>query len=905
MKCAEANLVVLFDDMQVLSEASEQEDTCKMSSPSTFNEWILALEETISKSPQWDFKEYQLLKEQFWAVSKLQNNPCDNYIQLCKSAIECIGTKISDDYIDISIEWLWTCGFISFNDLTFPESSQILDNLKSYLDSDSSQIQRNICIILSLVANQFQEHKKSFILTEKLQSFLHKILADSNSHLTVLYAVVCLESLSQTFDFKNQITDDQYIIYALEKLAIQHSEGVKHPDFNSVVHQIKFVSQHLLDKLQGNQQTKLCQNKIINVFKMYNQTPFIKLSRDGLEIRSDCSTQSYQSQFEATSGIYFYEVTLLTGGPAKIGWASKKSSEIETVGSFDNFSIGYDGYRNWIWHFNRCYPIQNQPKLPKWKCGDVVGCLVDLSTPQKTESTLFTFYLNGVQIMHQSLINNLEVPFSLNISLSVAQQCILNFGNVPFRYPPENIEFYSFVQVKNKEVSLFTEKMLKFYTENFSDINVDSEQQEFDLLLIELEFKVQEDFASNSFDWQYFYQDLNKKLQTLFSNNNNAWKCLMESIIRVFGAKIYEYFDKMDTMISWLSASINILIKSFSIQMFDLEESILSHISNNTSSSKNLLTVILLFLNYFNNAPKDILQFLYNVLINEDCHHSTRLYSLICLQHLDAKKEYLKSAELGKVLSNLASEYFEVFNVSDFYSESLDCSKLQLGFYSKCIANQISEKPTDEDQLNPFCGHLFARNDMLDWKKVLFHQYSFNTGIYFYEVILLTSSMMKIGWSTKHSEGEDFKLTVSFDGHHRIIWHFNEGTPNLDLNRWKAGDVLGCLIKVEDASLFTIFFLNGRPVFKRFMDTTFHSYCPAMSLGLHQQVYVNVGQNPFQYPPSSYEFSDLHSLYGGALCQLCQLKAHSLQFSKCNHWRFCLECASKIVLCPTCNRVSK
>lgn len=897
MKCAEANLVVLFNDMQVLSETTEQEDTCKMSSPSTFNEWILAMEETISKFPEWDFKNFQLLKEQFWAVSKLQKNPCDNYLQLCKSAIECIGTKLSDEYIGISIEWFLTCGLLSFNNSTLPDSSQIFNFIESYLDSDLTQTQRNICIVLSLVANQFQEHKKLFDLTEKLQTFFHKIIVDSKSHLNVLYAVVCLESLSQTFDFKNQITDDQYIIYELEKLAIQHSESVNHPDFNSVVHQIKFVSQHLLDKLQRNQQqTTFFEHKIINVFKTHNQMPFIKLSRDNLEIRSDWSMQSYQTQeFEMTKGIYFYEVTLLTSGPAKIGWASKKSSKMS---SSDYSSVGYDGYRNWIWHANKCYSIQNQPKLPNWKTGDVVGLLVDLSTPQKTESTFFTFYLNGVQIKHQFIINSLETPFSPTVSLSVAQQCILNFGNVPFQFPPENIEYQSFIQARNKEISLFTEKMLKLYTEKFSGINVDSEQQEFDLLLIELEFKVKDDFASNSFDWQYFYQDLNRKLQTLFSNNNNAWKLLMESIIRVLDVKIGKNTQQIDAIIYWLGASINTLSKSFTIPMFDLEETIMSHINNNATNSKNLQLVLLLFFNNFDEASKDILQFLCNVFLNENCHYSTRLYSLICLQHFDSKKEkYLKSAELGKVLSNLANEYFEKFTVSEFYSESLDCSKLQLGFYSKCIVSKISEKlennenvsvSLDQDKLNESCGHLFARNDMPDWKEILFNQYSFNSGIYFYEVILLTSSMMEIGWATKHSEGENFKLTLSFDGHHRILWHFNDGTPNLNLNRWKAGDVLGCLIKLDEGSLTTVFYLNGRPVFKRFVDSTFHSYCPALSIGCHQQVYVNIGQAPFQRPPSSFEFSDVHSLYGGKLCQLSQ---------------FCVGCVAKIVSCSTCNRI--
>ncbi|KAH9407758.1 RING finger and SPRY domain-containing protein 1, partial [Tyrophagus putrescentiae] len=138
--------------------------------------------------------------------------------------------------------------------------------------------------------------------------------------------------------------------------------------------------------------------------------------------------------------------------------------------------------------------------------------------------------------------------------------------------------------------------------------------------------------------------------------------------------------------------------------------------------------------------------------------------------------------------------------------------------------------------------------------------------IYFYEVVLLTSSLMKVGWAIKRSEEEeeDAKLTISFDGHHRILWHEEEGTPKMDMNRWKAGDVLGCLIKVDSSAktISTVFYLNGREVSERFVDTAYHSYAPAVSLGCHQQVYVNLGQAPFQHPPNTrfLEYSDLHSL---------------------------------------------
>src|SRR5699024_4964677 len=92
-------------------------------------------------------------KEQFWILTKQQPDPPESSLhQLIKSVIECLGTKIGDEQIDISVEWLWTCGLISLDDGAFTDSTQLLDVITPYLsERDSVQIQRNICIILSIL----------------------------------------------------------------------------------------------------------------------------------------------------------------------------------------------------------------------------------------------------------------------------------------------------------------------------------------------------------------------------------------------------------------------------------------------------------------------------------------------------------------------------------------------------------------------------------------------------------------------------------------------------------------------------------------------------------------------------------------------------------------------------------
>jgi len=100
---------------------------------------------------------------------------------------------------------------------------------------------------------------------------------------------------------------------------------------------------------------------------------YLKLGPDGLEARSDTvSFESVRCTYHVNSGVWYYEVLIITDGVMQIGWATKQSKFMNHEGygiGDDQYSIAYDGCRNLIWYGAKSIPHTNPP----WKSGDIVG----------------------------------------------------------------------------------------------------------------------------------------------------------------------------------------------------------------------------------------------------------------------------------------------------------------------------------------------------------------------------------------------------------------------------------------------------------------------------------------------------------------------------------------------------
>lgn len=175
---------------------------------------------------------------------------------------------------------------------------------------------------------------------------------------------------------------------------------------------------------------------------------YAKLSPCGLEARCDASSfESVRCSFVITSGVWYYECELLTGGVMQIGLAGCQSRFLSDEGcgvGDDRFSVAYDGCRQKIWYDARPTPLLQNSRM--WKSGDIVGCLIDFN------AKLVYFFLN-----EKLVACNKEVfacsPDGLYAAASLMsfQQCRFNFGSKPFRHPPIGKQFETFE--KNAKLS--------------------------------------------------------------------------------------------------------------------------------------------------------------------------------------------------------------------------------------------------------------------------------------------------------------------------------------------------------------------------------------------------------------------------------------------------------------------
>ena len=103
---------------------------------------------------------------------------------------------------------------------------------------------------------------------------------------------------------------------------------------------------------------------------------YLKIGPDGLEARNDTvSFESVRGTFDVNSGIWYYEVLIVTDGVMQIGWATKNSKFMNHEGygiGDDQYSVAYDGCRNLIWFGAKSIPHKN----PSWKPGDIIGKFV-------------------------------------------------------------------------------------------------------------------------------------------------------------------------------------------------------------------------------------------------------------------------------------------------------------------------------------------------------------------------------------------------------------------------------------------------------------------------------------------------------------------------------------------------
>lgn len=133
-------------------------------------------------------------------------------------------------------------------------------------------------------------------------------------------------------------------------------------------------------------------------------------------------------------------------------------------------------------------------------------------------------------------------------------------------------------------------------------------------------------------------------------------------------------------------------------------------------------------------------------------------------------------------------------------------------------------------------------------------------GKWFYEVEVVSSGLIQIGWIDNYFQGSsdqgegvgDHTHSWSYDGNRQRRW--NSGSSSYG-DKWKAGDVIGCLLDLEASEMS--FYRNGINLGVAFSDIKSNpddyrsGFMPGISLERGEIIRVNLGHQPFAYPPTN------------------------------------------------------
>lgn len=308
----------------------------------------------------------------------------------------------------------------------------------------ANDCQRNICVLLGCLAEKLAGPNSIALLSTDVLEYLISNLSTEtrpeNPPVIILHSMVALEKFAQTSENKATIKQalDNLTPNPLEQL----DEWWRDKDF--LKREVGFCSRWCLDNLFTSKDWVYCFEKqdlsTINVMlNCKDVSEYLKISADGLEARCDASSfESVRSTFQVDSGIWYYEVTIVTAGVMQIGWATKDSSFLNHEGygiGDDEFSIGYDGCRQRIWYDAHSKPHHHSC----WRPGDILGLLLDVVNQQ------LVFSLNGNPLPPEcDLFSCARRGFFAAASFMSYQQCEFNFGAKPFVYPPRDIDFKCF-----------------------------------------------------------------------------------------------------------------------------------------------------------------------------------------------------------------------------------------------------------------------------------------------------------------------------------------------------------------------------------------------------------------------------------------------------------------------------
>lgn len=299
--------------------------------------------------------------------------------------------------------------------------------------------QRNTCVALGSIAEKLAGPRNMEILNDGVIDYLLTNLDQETNPNVILFSLIALEKFAQSSQNKVIILNRLKKFHPSPILALEKWKNETH----YVKRQAGFCAQWILDNafITDDRKYSYLSVNMEHINAMLNTSDvseYLKISPDGLEARCDAySFESVRCTAQADSGVWYYEVLIITPGVMQIGWATKNSNFLNHEGygiGDDRYSLSYDGCRRLIW-YNAKSETQS---LPRWQSGDILGCLLNLDNEQ------IVFSINGISLPASVHVFSMaKSGFFAAASFMSFQQCRFNFGAEPFKFPP-NIAYSTF-----------------------------------------------------------------------------------------------------------------------------------------------------------------------------------------------------------------------------------------------------------------------------------------------------------------------------------------------------------------------------------------------------------------------------------------------------------------------------
>lgn len=322
------------------------------------------------------------------------------------------------------------------------------------------------------------------------------------------------------------------------------------------------------------------------------------------------------------------------------------------------------------------------------------------------------------------------------------------------------------------------------------------------------------------------------------------------------------------------------------------------------------------------------------------------LFSLIALEKLAQT-----STNKAVIAQKLDETDKSPIHILELWSKENHYIKRQVGFCAQWMLDNLFAKPSRKysymsvnmEKINA----MLNTGDVSEYLKISpdglearCDAYSFESvrctaqadrGVWYYEVMIITSGVMQIGWATKNSNflnhegygiGDD-RYSLAYDGCRKLIWYNAKSEPQ-PLPRWQSGDILGCLLDLDNQQI--VFSVNGvsLPPCTQVFTMTRSGFFAAASFMSFQQCRFNFGAEPFKFAPVNINFSTFNQQ--GQLqpeekvvmprhilltqlreqnvqedsCTICYDKKASVRLVPCDHAGFCYSCANLLTECPMC-----